>query len=104
MSDTANISKEFSTIKSELSELHEMVDRISRALIGDLEHPEGLVGKVSTHEKELEAMRKEIEKAEVRVKTIEDYVEAMKNKAAGISIGLSLSSAGVGAVISQLLS
>lgn len=94
---------EFREIKKELEELTEAVGKISKALIGDLDNPNGLVSRIAQQQAEIEAVKAKLKTSERRVEQVEDFVDMIKNRAIGISIGLTFASGGLGALISQLL-
>lgn len=90
-------------IQGDVTLLSTNIEKISDVLIGDFNNPGGLVIRIVNTEESVESMVNELKHQSSRIRALEEWVDGIKNKAIGVSIGLSLGSASVGALVSQII-
>lgn len=114
MSNYDEIMRDINDLKEQLSGIAKELTHLRRALIGSYDTPGGLLTRVSTNERRINQLRQEfinykktraalVEEYDQRVSALEERDRALKNRAIGIGIGLSLGSAGVGAAVAGLI-
>jgi hypothetical protein len=108
------VKSELANIRAELQDVRQTTNEIRRALLGDLGGYSGLINRVGAVESRISMLeikegdlykehRRTMEEIEARVAANKEWIDSIKNRAIGIGIGLSLGSAGIGALVGALI-
>ena len=103
------------SIGERMDRLEQKVDEIHDAIVGSIRQPGGLAVTVQRHDRDIDALRRELADRAIRrdaivaeydqrVTALETWIAATKNKAIGIGIGVALGSAGIGATVGAIVS
>ncbi len=110
-----DIVRDIAALKNEMADFSNELKELRRTLIGSYDAPGGLAIAVLRNERDIALLKADfvtygkrreelVAEFDARVEDLEEWVKAMKNRAIGITIGLSLGSAGIGAGVSALIS
>lgn len=87
-----------------MDEVVEEVKLLRRSLLGTYDRPGGMAHKVVLLEDDLRRTERDVSKISGKIDDVQSWIDATKNRAVGVSLGLLIGSAGVGAGVATLVS
>lgn len=92
------------TLVIKLNEIGDEVKLLRRSLLGSYDKPGGMAQKIVILDQDLKGLESKVNHVYGDVKTLQGFAEATKNRAIGISIGVMLGGAGIGAGVATIVS